>query len=365
MAIRRYRKPTLRQVATEAGVSSTTVSLFMNGHEDVCSVETAGRIRSAIAALKYTPNSLTRGLRKGELVTIGIFMQNPDEDEFVFGSLYLEQIWRGVMRQADQEYYSLLRYAHAVSERTCDIFLDGRVDGMLLHDHQDERAIHLSNAGMPAVLIDRPFGIPEGCGAAFAKQADIVDLAMSHLWQLGHRRIAFVAGPVADLAGGVPVPEGVPAFPAGDPVAIDRFQCYVDWMARRQLFDPDLVGFAQAWCAPQAQSMLRGWINMKNPPTAVFCCNDAQAVDIVRTARALKIDLPGALSVVGVDDSALAASAVPQITSVKVPMVRVGKEAVRALLRLIRGAPIKDCRIAVPVTEITLRSSTVPPMSGG
>lgn len=365
MSARRFRKATLREVASEAGVSSTTVSLFMNGREDVCSAETGERIRKAILALNYTPNSLTRGLRKGELITIGIFMQNPDEDEFVFGSLYLEQIWRGVMRQADEEYYSLLRYAHAVSERTSDIFLDGRVDGMLLHDHLNDRAIHLCNAGMPTVFIDRRLNIPEGCGSAYANQADIIDLGLSHLWQLGHRRIAFVAGPVAHFGPAQDLPASAIAFPDGDPVAIDRLQSYQDWMARRRELDPDLVGHTQTWWAPHAHAMLRRWRTLDKPPTAVLCSNDTQAVEIIAAAKAVGLNIPGDLSVVGVDDSPSAATASPPITSVRVPMIQVGKDAVRALLRLIRGAPIKDCRIAVPVTDITIRSSTAPPSQGG
>lgn len=365
MAIRRFQKATLRQVAAEAGVSSTTVSLFMNGREDVCSLETAERIRRAISTLNYTPNSLTRGLRKGELLTVGICMHNPDEDQLVFGSLYLEQIWRGVMLQADQEYYSLLRYANALTDRAHDVFLDGRVDGMLLHDHRNDRAIYLCNAGMPTVLIDRYLHLPDGCGAAYARQTDIAELAFSHLWNLGHRRIAFVAGPLAGLVSGVKSPKDPSAFTWPDPVAVDRYQAYKDWLQRHDAFDPVLVGFAQAWSAPDARSAIARWQDAEKPPTAVVCANDSQAADIVAAARSLGLDVPRDLSVVGVDDSLIGATGTPPITSIRVPMVKVGKEAVRALLRLIRGAPLEDCRIAVPVTEIIIRSSTAPPKKGG
>jgi DNA-binding LacI/PurR family transcriptional regulator len=363
--IRQFRKATIRQVAEKAGVSSTTVSLFMNGRESVCSRETAERIRGAISVLNYTPNSLTRGLRKGELITIGVCMQNPAGDDYVFGSLYLEQLWRGVMQQADRESYSLLRYPEALIEKGAwEPFLDGRVDGMILHDHENERAEHLSRVGMPTTLIDRRTNVPEGCGAVYADQTGTVGLALRHLWQLGHRRIAHVAGPVGERAGDVPTPNVPGTFAWPDVVAVDRLDSYCEWMKRHGAFDPDLIGYAQAWSAPQAYQMLRRWLAMDKPPTAVFCANDAQAADIIGAAVPLGLSVPQALSVVGVDDSPIATSNMPQITSVKVPMIQVGQEAVRVLLRMFGGAPIQECRIAVPVTHISIRQSTAPLIRG-
>src|SRR5579862_7260964 len=221
--IRRFRKATLKEVAAEAGVSTTTVSLFVSGRENVCSPETAERIRQAVSTLNYTPNSLTRGLRRGELTTIGVCLHNPLDYDLAFGSLYFEQLWRGVMLQADKENYSLLHYPFAVREgQTNDAFLDGRVEGILLHDHHNERAAQLCSAGMPTILLDRALDLPDGCGAAFANEADTVDLILSHLWKLGHRRIAHVAGPVGERAPGAVTPKVTTALNWADDVSVRR-----------------------------------------------------------------------------------------------------------------------------------------------
>src|SRR5579884_1139503 len=143
--MRRFQKATLKQVAARAGVSTTTVSLFVSGRESVCSPETAQRIRDAVATLNYTPNSLTRGLRRGELSTIGACLHNPMDYDLDFGGFYFEQLWRGVMLQADRDNYSLLHYPVAVRQgESSDAFLDGRVDGILLNEQANDRAAHLA-----------------------------------------------------------------------------------------------------------------------------------------------------------------------------------------------------------------------------
>lgn len=311
--------------------------------------------------LQYTPNSLTRGLRKAELVTLGVWMQYPPEDDLAFGTMYLDQLWRGIIQQADIENYSVLRYPHACPVApTGEAFLDGRVDGVILHDHNNTCAEYLIKAGMPAVLIDREHGLPGGCGAAYMSQADLVNVALSHLWNLGHRRIAHIAGPVGERAHGAESPHVASAFGWPDHVAVSRLDSYCDWMKTRGQYHPDLIGYAQAWSAPQADEILKRWISLEKPPTAVFCANDDQAIDLMGAAARLSVNVPNDVSVVGVDDSLNARSHAPQITSVRIPMFQVGQGAVRALLRLLNGAPIEECRIEVPGTQISARQSTAP-----
>lgn len=337
----------------------------MSGRESVCSPETAERIRRAVSMLNYTPNSLTRGLRRGELTTIGVCLHNPMDYDLAFGSLYFEQLWRGVMFQADRENYSLLHYPFSVREgTTSDAFLDGRVDGILLHDHSNSRAAHLSRAGMPTVLLDRALDLPEGCGAAFAREADTAAIALSYLWEMGHRRIAHVAGPVGDRATGAETPNVATALQWADDVSVRRLDAYTEWMMEHGMFSPELVAYAQAWSAPQADLILQRWLAMEKPPTAVFCANDAQAIDIIHAAQLLALQVPQDLSVIGVDDSQIARDNTPPVTSVKVPVDEIGQQGVRALLSMFHGAPVEECRVAVPVDQIFVRESTGPPKSG-
>ena len=359
--MRHFRKATIKEVAAQAGVSITTVSLFVSGRETVCSPETAERIRGAVTLLHYTPSALTRGLHRRASVTLGACLPNPLEADVTFGSSFFEQLWRGVMFQADQEDYSLLHYPESVRNGlSCDPFLDGRVDGLLLHEHDNRRAPRLAAAGMPTVLLNRSRDLPDCCGTVYAEEAQTVDLALSHLWALGHRRIAHVAGPVGLQTPGGAKPH-LAASPDSDDIAVQRLVAYRGWTQARGVFDPALIAYARAWTAPEALAHLDSWLALPEPPTAVFCANDIQALDIYAAVRIRGRGIPADLSVVGVDNSAAARAADPPLTSVEVPIEAIGREAVQSLLRLLHSPPFAAGRIIVPVTHLAIRRSTSAP----
>lgn len=359
--MRHFRKATIKDVAARCGVSTTTVSNFVSGNSGVCSPETAERIREAIAALQYVPSSLTRGLRRRATTTIGVCLPNPLDQNVDFGLSFLERMWRGIMTAADAADYSLLHYPCSVRESvSCDAFLDGRVDGLLLSAEDNARAIRLAAAGMPTVLLTRSIDVPEGCGAVWADETQTLALALGHLWSRGHRRIAYVSGPVGKRAG----EERENSRQAAD-IAVRRLEAFAEWMREHDALNPALIAFPQAWSAPSAATTLEKWKQLPDPPTAVVCANDAQALDVIAAARGLGLSVPGDLSVVGVDDSPEGRFNHPALTSVEIPMEAVGAAAVEALLRMLAGAPIEECRAIVPVTRLQVRGSAAAPGQGG
>lgn len=345
--MRRFRKSTIKEVAKEAGVSTTTVSLFVSGRESVCSPETAERIRKAISTLHYTPSSLVSSMQRRATTTLGVCMESPLDPHVAYGRTYFERLWRGVVAEADAENYSLLHYPASVrkSDRI-EAFLDGRIDGLLYHaadaNGVDTRPHRLVSAGMPAVLVMRSLDLPDGAGAVYTNETATVELALNHLWGLGHRRIAHVAGPVG---------------PGGD-IAQNRLQAYQRWMQTRGAYDGTLEGYAGGWrCEDSiAGEIVRTLKTLADPPTAVFCANDTLALSVCRAARALDWKVPENLSVVGVDNTPEAVMA--ELTSVEPPDELVGRMSVRALIQLLQGAPVADCRLTVPVTNVFPRKST-------
>jgi DNA-binding LacI/PurR family transcriptional regulator len=359
MKTRTFRKASIKDVALRAGVSTTTVSYFVNGREDVCAPETAARIRAAIDELQYTPSSLTRGLRSSRATnTIGVCLYSPLDPELRFGAPFFERLWRGIVRESDDANYSLLHYPKEVRDGvTTDAFLDGRVDGLLFHQLDPARGRRVVAAGMPTVLLARSVDLPDGCGAVFADESRTVGLALDHLFTLGHRRIAHLAGPVR------PAGEGSAEADGPDDVALLRLAAYTSWMERSGSFDPALIGHADSWVVEgdRVAGVVAEWAALPKPPTAVLCANDALATAVVAAALALGVSVPGELSVVGIDDSAEARQAPVPLTSVAVPVEEIGREGVRALLRLMAGGPADSCRVALPVTDIVVRASTAPP----
>jgi LacI family transcriptional regulator len=318
--------------------------VFFNGREDVCSSETAQRIRAAVSALRYTPNSLSRSLRLNATRTIGVCvgpspgLRRDTRDTFV------ERISRGLMEAADTADFSLLLYPTAVrSGQATDAMLDGRVDGVVVSaNHEDSRPAALAEAGMPTVVLTRSADLPENCGAVFADEAGAIDLALSHLWGLGHRRIAHLAGPVGTTD-----------------IARWRSDAYCEWMMARSAFDPALLSRGHHWEAPDAAEAVNAWRGLAAArPTAVFCANDSLALRVIAAARQVGWRVPEDLSVVGVDNNSAAAASDPPLTTVEIPAEEVGSRAVTALLSLIAGAPVEECRVVVPVTKLVTRAST-------
>lgn len=356
---RRFCKATITEVAARAGVSAATVSRLLGGHSDVCSPETARRVREAAAVLHYTPGAVARGSRERETRTIGVCMQLPLDDLTPdFENFYAERLTRGINMAAASLQYSLLFYSQEVRVgSSCAPFLDGRVDGLLYHvGNKTTRPRQTAAAGLPSVVLALSRDLAPGCGAAYADERDTANLALGHLWGLGHRRIAHLAGPVTDH------PHGNLRQKAHDS-AIGRQESVVRWLSARGAHDPALISAEHSWreAEPQVRRTWEAWRAASAPPTAVFCANDHLARTLIAAAQASGWHVPRDLSVVGVDNQIMPDGGGPPLTTVDVPVREVGKVAVRALLRLMAGEPAEDCRVAVPVTNLVVRATTALP----
>jgi DNA-binding LacI/PurR family transcriptional regulator len=285
-------------------------------------------------------------------------------------------VWHGASRMAEWDDYRLLSYPASVRNAADPSpFLDGSVAGLILTGgYEDPRPARLAEAGLPVVLLGRFLDIPDGCGAVYALERDTVDLAMNHLQELGHRVIAHYAGPVKPAVpalGTEGTAAGVlrPAIQyAPSDVAIQRRERYLGWMRMNAADacgdDPAELVFADdSWRGERAAEALSFWMSLpeEKRPTAVFCASDALALRLMEAALAAGISIPDDISIVGVDDSPAAATAPVPLTSVAIPGEQIGREAVRLLLRMIEGIPPVSCRLAVPVTRISVRASTAAP----
>lgn len=350
---RAFKKTSLRDVAKEANVSLTTASIYLSGRTSICSAETGRRIKDATERLHYVPNSLERGLRFGKTNTIGVSAGAYEDKDFDGGETYSTSFWRGVRRMASKRGYAVLFYPPAESDSgDASPYLDGRVDGLIMpevYSSGDARLAKIVAAGMPTVFTEiRDEDVPLECGAVMADEDETAAVALNHLRALGHRRIAHLS------------PSGYD-YPTiiGD----RRADGYSAWMKRHGEFDPDLIGAAGGWLGATAAPALEKLFANSDPPTAIFCANDDIAFAALRALAEMGIRVPEEISVVGVDHFYGADPTRSFLTSVEVPVALVGAEAVLALLRLIDGASVSDCRVRVPVDKLALGKSTGPARS--
>ena len=348
LPIRSYRKATIKEVAARAGVSTTTVSLFVKGQESVCSSETAHRIRQAVAEFDYTPSSLFRAVRQGRTSVVGACVAGVADFHPLYRDTFAERVFRGIAQAADDAAYAINHFPSVVRDGTTAApFLNGGIDGLIFSaPTDDDRLKIVARAGLPVVALTRAFHLPDNAGAVYADEDDTVHLALSYLWERGHRRIAHLAGPHQSGTR-----DGKGRLACADP-AIWRLQRFTAWMQERNVFDPALIYSATSWWEADTNAAIRAWRSLPTPPTAVFCANDELAYALIQSAQNAGCSMPNQLSVIGVDALLPKTDNALRLTSIDIPGEVIGGEAMQTLLLRMDGAPFEKCRVRIPVTHI-------------
>lgn len=306
---------TIHDVARYAGVSPMTVSRVINGEKNVRE-STREAVNAAIRALNYQPNPAARSLAGADLVRIGLLYSNPSAaylSEFLVGGL--DQVSRSniqlVVEKCDEE------AAEAAAAR----LLNSGVDGIILPPPLcDSPAVlkMLAASHTPAVAVatGRP---PADVSAVRIDDFEAARQMTRHLAGLGHRRIGFIKGHPNQTASGQRLEGHLAALSeAGIPA------------------DETLVqqGYFTYRSGLEAAERL---LALPEPPTAIFASNDDMAAATVAVAHRRGLDVPRDLTVVGFDDSALATTIWPELTTIRQPIADMSRQAVTLLADEIRS----------------------------
>jgi DNA-binding LacI/PurR family transcriptional regulator len=331
------KRPTIRDVAREAGVSYATVSRVLNGREWV-SPEAVRAVRDAISRTGYTANQHARSLATGRSGSIAFLLTEPQH--LLFEDPNFAVLLRGVAQAlAAHELTLILMIAATPEERTraMTYLSGGHVDGILLvSPHSGDPLLgRLVNAGVPIVACGQVLGHEATISSVAADEWAGARSAVTHLLAAGCRRIAHIAGP-QDTSGGV-----------------DRLRGYSDALRAHGLpFDESLVAYGD-WSHASGAAAMRTLL--PQAPDAIFAASDAMAAGVLPVLRDAGIAVPGQIRLIGFDDSGLAATQHPPLSSVRNPLDRISEEMVRLLTDVIAGrTPLS---ITVPTT-IVLRESS-------
>ncbi|MFF5178640.1 LacI family DNA-binding transcriptional regulator [Micromonospora sp. NPDC000316] len=330
------QRPTLEAVAARAGVSRATVSRVVNGSTTVAE-PIREAVNRAVAELGYVPNLAARSLVTQRTDSIALVM--PEAATRVFSD---DQVFPGIIRGVSQELEAadkqlvLMLAGSPAGHHRVERFTTGRhVDGVLfasLHGADPLPGI-LARLGIPVVCSGRPLGdVP-------VPYVDVdhvggVTAAVRHMIDNGRRRIATIAGPQDMVAG------------------IERLSGYRDAVAAAGL--PELVAVGDFTRESGAAAMRR--LLSEHPDVdGVFAASDLMAHAAMRTLREAGRRVPEDVAVVGFDDIETAAYTEPPLTTVRQPIVELGRRMTRQLLRLADGETIEQA-IMLP-TELILRDS--------
>lgn len=328
--------PTIREVASRAGVSPTTVSHVINNTRFV-SADARQRVLDAMAELNYRPNVLARSLRRGETRTLGLIL--PDS-----ANPFFAEIARAIEDTAFRNGYNVI-LGNSENELTkeqvyVDVLVNKQVDGLIFvatGDHSPSLE-QLVNDGLPVVVVDRRLSDLE-VDTVLTDNLQGGLTATRYLLDLGHRRIACITGP-SNLT---PSAERV----IGYRQALEERSLPVDeTLIRKGDFHPH-SGYL-------AVSQL---LHTEPRPTAFFICNDMMAIGALRALAEARLQVPQDCSLLGFDDIELASYVTPPLTTIRQDKNAMAEAAVQLLLERI-AEPSLPARTRILPTRLVERQST-------
>ncbi|MDZ5441414.1 LacI family DNA-binding transcriptional regulator [Micromonospora sp. 4G57] len=330
------QRPTLEAVARRAGVSRATVSRVVNGSTTVAeSIRDA--VRRAVEELGYVPNLAARSLVTQRTDSVALVM--PEEATRVFSD---DQVFPGIIRGVSQELEAadkqlvLMLAGSPAGHQRVERYTTGRhVDGVLFASLHGEDPLPgtLARLGIPVVCSGRPLG---GAQLPYVDVDHVggVSRAVRHLIEGGRRRIATIAGPQDMVAG------------------IERLVGYRETVADAGL--PELVAFGD-FTRESGGAAMRQLLAEHPDLDAVFAASDLMAHAALRTLRESGRRVPADVAVIGFDDIETAAYTEPPLTTVRQPIVELGRAMTRQLLRIAAGEDVEQAFI-LP-TELIVRDS--------
>ena len=341
-------RPTIADVARAAGVSIGAVSFALNGRPGVAEA-TRARIVQVARDVGWTPSRQARSLSTSRALAVGLVIARPPE--LLAADPFFPAFIAGVETVlAEQDTSLVLQVVSDVHEERAyrRLVADRRADGVFLTDLRidDPRLPLLRELGLPAVVLGRAQRHddqrhpPHHPPAVVVDDAPGIRAAVEHLVDLGHTRIAHVAGPGRFVHGA------------------SRRAAWEEAMTAAGLrADLCVVADFSAADGARATSEL---LARTDAPTAVVYANDAMAIAGTAAASAAGVEVPAGLSVTGFDDVELAPHVHPALTTVRTDPVATGRAAATSLLALVGGGAPAD--VELPPPHLVVRQSCTSPV---
>ena len=314
----KMRTPTISDVAKHAGVSPMTVSRVINGESNVKDA-TKSIVMDSIKALNYVPNISARALAGNRSYKLALLYANPS-------AFYLSELLVGALEEISQYGHQLLVHKVTDSESQQAVLkglnpLIGRFDGVIvpppLSDYVNVREFLMTN-DIPAVFLSGNEGQGRSCKICI-DDYDAAKAITNYLLELGHKRIAIIKGHPNQFS------------------SDERLRGFKDALSSAGL-SLERGNTAQGYFTYNSGlKAARKLLARENPPTAIFAANDDMAAATLAVAASKGVNVPTELSVAGFDDSPLASSVFPRLTTIKQPLSEMAAAAIDFLLEFVSG----------------------------
>ncbi|MFJ5800927.1 LacI family DNA-binding transcriptional regulator [Streptomyces decoyicus] len=360
------RRPTIKDIARRAGVSESAVSFALNDRPGV-SQDTRARVRRVAEELGWQANSAARALSGERAGAMGLVLARPAQTLGV-ESFFL-QLVSGIQEVLSARKIALLFQVVEDLDAECALYrrwwAERRVDGVLVVDPrtEDPRPKLLASLGLPAVVVGGPatrepdvsapgtsapaVSVPAGApsrpllSSVWADDSKAMARVLDHLYGLGHRRIVHIAG--------------LPGL-AHTERRIRSLRTEADL---RGLDHRHVHSVTTDYSDAEGAEATRRLLDAAQPPTAIIYDNDVMAVAGASVAAGRGLAVPGTLSIVAWDDSALCRVTHPRLTALVRDTPGFGRLAAQELLAVLDGGPLRTVQGELPHLEA--RESTAAP----
>lgn len=306
--------PTIADVARAAGVSPMTVSRVINSESNVRQ-ETRVSVQEAIKRLNYAPNRAARRLAGAVQLRIGLLYGNPSE-------AYLSAFLLGSLDQASKSDIQLVVERAAPGQNACDVaqhLVDSGVDGVILPPPlcDDPEVLQLLlREKVPTVAVATA-SQPDDVASVSIDDRGAAREMTEHLLGLGHERIGFIIGDPDLSASG------------------ERLAGYLEAMEQRGIALDQALQAQGYFSYRSGLDAAEQLLDLAEPPSAIFASNDDMAAATVAVAQRRGLDVPGDLTVVGFDDTALATTIWPELTTIHQPVAQMSSAAMECLAAML------------------------------
>jgi LacI family transcriptional regulator len=328
-------RTTLAVIADAAGVSVATVSKVLNDRADV-SPETRRRVQKHLRNSKYRPAGSSSARSRELTRAIDVVVRE-------LQSPYIIAVLEGITSSAAAEGFEVVIGIPASSGLNAQALLQSDHAGAIFitADASSSAVKALDEGGFPVVVVDPLRVADTKCISIGATNFTGGITAAEHLLSLGHRRIAHAGGP-----------HSVDCSHA-------RLAGYSSALRQAGIeLDESLITHS-AFSYDAGRQAARALLDRSDRPTAIFAANDEIALGIMEEARRRSIRIPQDLSVVGFDDTFLASSSAPPLTTVAQPLLEMGRVATRSLAQMITNDVVSTHHIEL-ATRLVVRHSTAP-----
>lgn len=329
----------IAEIARRANVSTATVSRTLNQSGPV-KAATARKVWRAVTELNYVPNSHARTLVSGRSRIIGVIVSditNPFFPELLrsFETLAADKQYDLLVTSTDYETTRMTACLRRMLER--------KVDGVAMMTSEMDLGVikELSRRGVPIVFMDVGQVGPK-MSHVMIDYGNGVRQAVDHLAALGHKRMAFISGPLELHS------------------ARTRRQAFLEGLRMHGIAPDKKLLREGTHTAEGGRAAMSALLRLSKRPTAVVCSNDWTAIGALNAIAASGLRVPQDISLVGFDDIPLVSYTNPPLTSVRMSASDVGTVAFRALFGLISGERIEGDVYQIP-TELIARASSARP----